>query len=108
MSFIEVLSHNSNYVFCFVIFAIGFYLTATSSSSMKKLFGCLIFQASILLFFINIGYVDDSRSPILIKQKDVIYANPLPQVLVLTAIVVGLATLSVGIAIVIRIKKVFG
>jgi len=88
--------------------AFGLYLLITTSNLVKKLFGLAIFQASVLLLLISIGNVNGGSAPIISKSPEVIYVNPLPQVLVLTAIVVGLATLAVGLALIIRIKKSFG
>ena len=96
------------YAVCFVIFGLGLYITITSGNLVKKLFGLSMFQSAIMLFFIAIGYIKNGVAPIIQKSSKLIYVNPLPQVLILTAIVVGLATLAVGLALCVRIKKKFG
>jgi multicomponent Na+:H+ antiporter subunit C len=106
----EILN-NAPYLFCFVLFALGLYLIITTDNLLKKLFGLSLMQSGILLLFLAIGYVTGGMPPIIKPQIDAepnIYVNPLPQVLMLTAIVVGVATLAVGLALVIRIKKKFG
>ena len=95
------------YGVCFVIFGLGLYVTITSGNLVKKLFGLGMLQSSVMLFFIAIGYIKNGAAPIIAKSH-VVYVNPLPQVLILTAIVVGLATLAVGLALCIQIKKKFG
>lgn len=96
------------YGICFLIFGLGLYITLTSSVLVKKLFGLSILQTAVMLFFIAVGYINNSKPPIIKEGTATIYANPLPQVLILTAIVVGLATLAVGLALCIRIRKKFG
>ena len=97
------------YGVCFIIFGLGLYITITSGNLVKKLFGLSIFQSSVMLLFIAVGYIKNGAAPIIKKgAENAVYVNPLPQVLMLTAIVVGLATLAVGLALCIRIKKKFG
>lgn len=110
---LDVLLAQFNYIGCFVLLFAGLYLIITTGNLVKKLFGLAIFQAAALVFFISVGRVSDGRAPILEKGAEeasmaLVYVNPLPQVLVLTAIVVGLAVLSVGLALVIQIKKSYG
>ncbi len=97
------------YGVCFIIFGLGLYVTITSGNLVKKLFGLAMLQASVMLMFIAIGYIKGGLAPIIKKgAEDAVYVNPLPQVLILTAIVVGLATLAVGLALCVQIKKKFG
>ena len=92
------------YLFSFILMAIGLYAVITRRSLAKKLIGLAMFQTSALLFFIAMSFAEGGSSPIY-KTGVTQYHNPLPHVLVLTAIVVGLGTLSVGLAIAVRIKE---
>lgn len=83
---------------------IGFFIVVNSHNLIKKLMGISIFQTSVLLLYISASYVDDADIPIL-KEGVEQYVNPLPHVLMLTAIVVGVATIAVGLGIVVKIKE---
>ncbi|AHX05712.1 NADH-ubiquinone/plastoquinone oxidoreductase chain 4L family protein [Ehrlichia chaffeensis str. Liberty] len=85
---------------------IGLYVTTANKNLVKKLIGLNIFQTSVLLFYISIGYVSDGNVPIL-NDKVILYTNPLPSVLMLTAIVVGVAILAVGLSIIVKIRRAF-
>ncbi|WP_395877212.1 cation:proton antiporter subunit C [Ehrlichia muris] len=95
-----------NYIVSIILMVIGLYITATSKNLVKKLIGLNIFQTSVLLFYISMGYVSDGTVPIL-SDNAVLYTNPLPSVLMLTAIVVGVAIFAVGLSIVVKIKMAF-
>jgi multicomponent Na+:H+ antiporter subunit C len=108
MNFAEFLGYYNYLVFA-VLLMIGFYAVIAKGNLIKKLVGLSIFQSAVFLMYISMDKVDGGTAPIL--QKDVvdqIYSNPLPQVLILTAIVVGVATLSLGLAIVVRIHERYG
>jgi len=92
------------YSFSIILFCLGLYMALASQDLMKKIFGLGLFQSSVLWFFIGLGKVAGAVPPILSSQA-VSYSNPLPHVLMLTAIVVGIATLSLGFALVIRIQN---
>jgi len=96
-----------NYWVSFILMMIGFFGIVSSGNLLKKLICLTIFQVSALLFYISVGYVKGAAAPII---KDVIidYVNPLPHVLMLTAIVVGVASMAVGLAITVRIKEEYG
>jgi multicomponent Na+:H+ antiporter subunit C len=66
-----------------------------------------VFQTSVFLFYISLAKVSGGTAPIL-TGKDEVFSNPLPHVLILTAIVVGIATTALGLAIVVRIREAFG
>ncbi len=83
---------------------VGLYVACNSFTAVKKLMGLSIFQLAIILFYISFGFIYDSCVPIL-SENARLYTNPLPQVLMLTAIVVGVATLSVGLALAIKIDE---
>ena len=73
----------------------------------KKLVGLAIFQTSVYLLFLSPGKILGGTAPILSDDFD-LYSNPLPHVLILTAIVVGVATLALGMALVVRIHEAYG
>ena len=75
---------------------------------VKKLVGLAIFQTSVFLFYITVGKVAGGTAPILMSYGKAAYSNPLPHVLILTAIVVGVATTALGLALVLRIHAAFG
>lgn len=88
---------------------IGFYAVIARDNLIKKLLGLSIFQAAVFLLFISMGKVDGGTAPIILDDNwDRVFSNPLPQVLILTAIVVGISTLALGLAIVVRIKEAYG
>ncbi len=86
---------------------IGFFGVISSGNLVKKIMCLSIFQVAVLLFYISIGYVKNSAVPIL-QEGVSVYSNPLPHVLMLTAIVVGVAIMAVGLAIAVRIKEEYG
>ncbi|MEM9058495.1 MAG: cation:proton antiporter subunit C [Pseudomonadota bacterium] len=92
-----------------VLLMIGFYAVVAKSNLIKTLLGLSLFQAAVFLLYIAMAKVDGGTAPILLPDAGAVsYANPLPQVLILTAIVVGISTLSLGLAIVVRIKEAYG
>lgn len=101
-----VVSH-INYVVSTFLLVLGLFVIVTSGNRVKQLMGLSIFQTSVLLFYVSLGYVSASKAPILLGAVTdrVLYSNPLPGVLMLTAIVVGVATTAVGLAMIIRIEK---
>ncbi|HHW78914.1 MAG TPA: cation:proton antiporter subunit C [Xanthomonadaceae bacterium] len=85
----------------------GFYVVISSGNLIKKLVGLNIFQTSVFILYISMGKIIGGTAPIVI-DKAVVYSNPLPHVLILTAIVVGIATTSLGLALVVRIHEAYG
>lgn len=89
-----------------VLLMIGFYAVIAKSNLIKKLIGLSIFQAAVFLLYITMGKVEGGTAPIIQKGvENAVFSNPLPQVLILTAIVVGISTLALGLGIVVRIKE---
>ncbi|MCB1777858.1 MAG: cation:proton antiporter subunit C [Candidatus Competibacteraceae bacterium] len=86
----------------------GFYVVISRGNLVKKLVGLNIFQTSVFILYISMGKITGGTAPILIAGKDVVYSNPVPHVLILTAIVVGIATTSLGLALVVRIHEAYG
>ena len=85
----------------------GFYIVISQGNLVKKIVGLNLFQASVFILYISLGKVVDGNAPIFIEGVTV-YSNPLPHVLILTAIVVGVATTAVGVALVVRINEAYG
>lgn len=101
------LSHY-NYLVSFVLMAIGLFGMINNGNLVKKLIGLAIFQVSVLLFYISMAKVRGGKIPLIKEASTQLYSNPIPHVLMLTAIVVGVSTLAVGMSIVVRIKKAYG
>ena len=97
------------YTYCAIILLmmIGFFGVASSGNLVKKLMCLGIFQVSVLLFYVSVGYVKNASVPIVVKEAT-IFVNPIPHVLMLTAIVVGVAVMAVGLSIAVRIKEEYG
>ncbi|HSQ70557.1 MAG TPA: cation:proton antiporter subunit C [Steroidobacteraceae bacterium] len=92
-----------------VLLMIGFYAVIAKVNLIKKLIGLSIFQSAVFLLYITMSKVRGGTAPIFNEQiSDVLYSNPLPQVLILTAIVVGISTTALGLGIVVRIKEEYG
>lgn len=85
----------------------GLFITIASGNLVKKLVGLGIFQTSVYLLYVAPGKLIGGTAPIVSGQFDV-YSNPLPHVLILTAIVVGVATLALGLALVVRLREAYG
>ncbi len=86
---------------------IGLYIVLAYDNLIKRLIGLSIFQTAIFVFYISLGKRLEGTAPILADGYTV-YSHPLPHVLILTAIVVGIATLAMGLAIVVRIHEAYG
>lgn len=89
-----------------MLLMIGFYALITKLNLIKKLLGLSIFQAAVFLLYITMGKIEGGTAPIFLEGiGEQLYSNPLPQVLILTAIVVGISTTALGLGIVVRIKE---
>ena len=106
-----LLSGHSIYWLFIILMMTGFYIVVSRGNLIKKIIGLNLFQTSVFLFYISIGKVSGGTAPILpmkLKVDDFsVYSNPLPHVLILTAIVVGVATTALGLALIIRIKEAY-
>ena len=87
-----------------ILMGAGFYIVIAHSNLFKKLVGLNIFQTSEFILFISMGNIDGATAPILADGYD-LYSNPLTHVLILTAIVVSVATTAVGLALVVNIER---
>lgn len=104
----ELLGYYNYWVFA-ILLMIGFYAIIARGNLIKKLLGLSIFQSAVFLMYITMNKVDGGTAPIIQKGvSDQIFSNPLPQVLILTAIVVGVSTTALGLAIVVRIRETYG
>jgi multicomponent Na+:H+ antiporter subunit C len=97
-----------NYWVVVVLMMVGFYTLIDRGNLVKKLIGLGIFQTSVFILYISMGKITDGTAPILVEGEPAVYSNPVPHVLILTAIVVGVATLALGLSLVVRIKEAFG
>ena len=102
----NVGSHFSYAITVFLMVA-GLFIVIARGNLLKKLVGLGIFQTSVYLLYIAPGKLIGGTAPILDAHFK-IYSNPLPHVLILTAIVVGVATLALGLALVVRIREAYG
>ena len=96
-----------NYWIVVVLMMIGFYVVIAQGNLVKKIFGLNIFQVSVFVLYITMSKVEGGTAPIL-DERYQIYSNPLPHVLILTAIVVGVATMALGLALVVRVREAYG
>ncbi len=84
----------------------GFYIVIAHGNLIKKIVGLAVFQTSVFIFYISMAKVEGGTAPIL-NDNIIQYSNPLPHVLILTAIVVGIATTALGLSLVVRIKEAY-
>jgi len=126
----NVLGHFNYWIFIFLMMA-GFYAIIARGNLVKKVVGLSVFQTSVFIFYISLSKIIGGTAPILVEEighgdhggaaeagthaavdglavGDVIYGNPLPHVLILTAIVVGIATTALALALVVRIRETYG
>ncbi len=96
-----------NYWIVIFLMMAGFYIVIAHGNLVKKIVGLNIFQVSVFLLYISMGKVQGGSAPIL-AAGITSYSNPLPHVLILTAIVVGVATTALGLALVVRINEAYG
>lgn len=124
----ELFLERLNYLIYVVLLLIGLHAMIAKNNLIKKLIGMSIFQTAIILFYVSIGVKKDATIPIYLPEHDphgehahtvggpeflpaeqiAAYANPLPHVLMLTAIVVGVATLGLALALCQRIYQGYG
>lgn len=98
-----------NYWAVIILMMIGLYIMISRGNLVKKVMGMNIFQVSVIMLYVSMGKVKGGTPPILIEGvTDTVFSNPLPHVLMLTAIVVGVATTAVGLALTVRIKEAYG
>lgn len=106
---IDIIASRHAYAVAMILLCLGLYVVIASPHLVKKLIGLNIFQTAIFLFLIVGAYVDGGSSPVIPAEGGGgPYVSPLPHVLVLTAIVVGVSLTAVGLALCIRIYSAYG
>ena len=90
-----------------VLMMVGLYIVIAHGNLIKKIVGLSIFQTSVFIFYISMAKVEGGTAPILAESISQ-YSNPLPHVLILTAIVVGIATTALALALTVRLKEAYG
>ena len=104
----QLLGHYNYWIFVLLMMT-GFYVVISATNLVKKIVGLNIFQTSVFILYISMGKIIGGTPPILLESdRPLLYSNPLPHVLILTAIVVGVATTALGLALVVRIKEAYG
>ena len=105
----EFILGHINYWLFVVLMMTGLYIVISKGNLVKKIVGLNIFQVSVFMFYISVGKISGGTAPIFPTDMNidpaVVYSNPLPHVLILTAIVVGIATTSLGLALIVRIRE---
>ena len=96
-----------NYWVVVLLMMIGFYILMSRRNLIKKVIGLSIFQTSVFLLYLTMGRVRGGTAPIL-EEGFSQYSHPLPSVLILTAIVVGVATSALALALIVRIQEAYG
>jgi len=107
----EKIISKYNYWISVILMLIGFYAIIAKDNLIKKIIGLNIFQTAIFLFFISLAAVRGGTAPIVSEEmiaKGYVYVNPLPHVLILTAIVVAVATTAVALSLIVRINEEYG
>lgn len=107
MDFVLSIIDRYNYLITIFLMIGGLYVVIAHGNMIKKLVGLSLFQTSVYLLYLSPGKIIGGTAPILDPAFKV-YSNPLPHVLILTAIVVGVATLALGLALVVRIHEAYG
>ena len=100
-----------NYLVVVVLMMTGLFIVMSRQNLVKKLIGLTLFQTAVFLFYISLAKIDGGTAPIIIEggpDPGIRYSNPLPHVLILTAIVVAVGTTALGLALVLRINDAFG
>ena len=96
-----------NYWIVIFLMMTGLYTVISRGNLIKKVIGLNVFQVSVIMFYVTMGKVRGGTAPILVEGEQV-YSNPVPHVLMLTAIVVGVATTALALALVVRIHEAYG
>ena len=105
---LTLIGGHYNYWMVIILMMIGLYITISRGNLIKKIVGLNIFQSSVFMLYISMGKVTGGTAPIITGNPDEVYSNPLPHVLILTAIVVGISTTALALALVVRIREAFG
>jgi multicomponent Na+:H+ antiporter subunit C len=104
---LDLIAAHYNYWIVIFLMMAGLYVVVSRGNLVKKIVGLNIFQVSVFLLYISMGKISGGTAPILTGEPET-YSNPLPHVLILTAIVVGVATTALGLALVVRVREAYG
>ena len=102
-----VLGHLNYWLFV-VLMLTGLYIVVARGNLLKKIVGLNLFQTSVFMLYISMGKLEGGTAPIFTGDPSSTYSNPLPHVLILTAIVVGVATTALGLALIVRLNETYG
>jgi len=106
---LEHLARHYNYVVYIALMMIGLFGVLSRGNLVKKIIGLNILQTAVFLFYISIGKVRGGTVPVVREgHPEDLYENPVPHVLMLTAIVVGVSVTAVALALIVRIKAAYG
>ena len=102
---LEFIVGHYNYWLFVLLMMTGLYITVSRGNLIKKVVGLNLFQTSVFMLYISMGKIEGGTAPILTGDPNTVYSN---HVLILTAIVVGIATTALALALVVRIREEFG
>ncbi len=110
---LTIIISKYNYWGYIVLMMVGLYAMIVKKNLVKKIIGMSIFQTAIIFFYVSIGMKKNATIPIISNGHDggeravhaIDFINPLPHVLMLTAIVVSVATLGVALALAIKVYR---
>ena len=108
---IDVVTTRFAYLAVFALLSVGLYMLIANDHLVKKIIGVNLFQTAIFLLFVTAAYVEGGKAPVVPADPEpgsLLIASPLPHVIVLTAIVVGVSLTAVGLALVVRIHAEYG
>ncbi len=104
-----------NYWVVIVLMMTGLYVVIARSNLVKKVIGLNVFQVSVIMFYISMGKIKGGTAPIfmqahgeIVEDSEIVFSNPVPHVLMLTAIVVGVATTALALSLIVRIYEAYG
>jgi len=102
-----ILGHMNYWLFV-ILMMTGLYIVVAKGNLLKKIVGLNLFQTAVFMLYVSMGKITGGTAPILTGNPDEVYSNPLPHVLILTAIVVGISTTALGLALIVRINESYG
>ena len=103
----EELVAKWNYLAVVALMLTGLFIVMSRQNLVKKIIGLTLFQTAVFLFYISLAKIEGGTAPIIVEGV-ALYSNPLPHVLILTAIVVAVGTTALGLALALRINDAFG
>jgi multicomponent Na+:H+ antiporter subunit C len=107
----ELLADRYIYLFVVALLSLGLFALLTERHLVKKLVGLVLFQTAVFIFFIEGSVKDGGDVPVIdpeLGSDPELYVNPLPHLLILTALVVGVAVIGVALSLIVTIKHAYG